>query len=287
MQVDPRTNTLIITDLADRLQTASDLIAMLDRAQPQVEIEARIVNTDNDLRAGARHPVGLSGPRRSGARQHHEPRVSQQRQPRRPGRTAQGCGNGGQSPALPGAATSAVGLALGAINGAFNLDVALSALENSGKLRILSTPRVTTQNNVEAEIAQGVKIPVCRPRRRATTVIPTVSYIDAALILKVTPQITAAGTVIMTISVDNGSQGEVAPNGNRHDQHAARQHDRARGRRPDDGHRRNLFELEHHDQRRHAGAQPVPLLKWLFKRDAVSDRNTELMIFITPHIIKG
>ena len=48
VQVDPRTNTLIITDLADRLATASDLIAKLDRAQPQVEIEARIVQTNKD-----------------------------------------------------------------------------------------------------------------------------------------------------------------------------------------------------------------------------------------------
>src|SRR5206468_10168543 len=46
VQVDPRTNTLIITDLANRLQTASDLIATLDRAQPQVEIEGRIVQTN-------------------------------------------------------------------------------------------------------------------------------------------------------------------------------------------------------------------------------------------------
>src|SRR5204862_815891 len=64
--------------------------------------------------------------------------------------------NGAGSPTavnLPAnGATSAVGLALGAINGAFNLDVALSALEKNGNGRLLSTPRVSTQNNVEAEI---------------------------------------------------------------------------------------------------------------------------------------
>jgi type IV pilus assembly protein PilQ len=59
-----------------------------------------------------------------------------------------------------GAATSAVGLALGSVNGAFNLDVALSALESSGNGRILSTPRVSTLNNVEAEMTQGVQIPL-------------------------------------------------------------------------------------------------------------------------------
>ena len=50
-----------------------------------------------------------------------------------------------------------MGIALGAINGAFNLDVALSALESTGRGRLLSTPRVSTQNNVEAEMTQGVQ----------------------------------------------------------------------------------------------------------------------------------
>ena len=59
-----------------------------------------------------------------------------------------------------GGAHSALGLALGSVNGAFNLDVALTALEESGNGRILSTPRVTTQNNVAAEITQGVQIPI-------------------------------------------------------------------------------------------------------------------------------
>ncbi len=77
-------------------------------------------------------------------------------------------------------ATSAVGLALGSINGAFNLDVALSALESSGNVRILSTPRVTTQNNVDAEITQGVKIPVQTTANQTTTT----TYVDAALSLE-------------------------------------------------------------------------------------------------------
>ena len=87
------------------------------------------------------------------------------------------------------------------INGAFNLDVALSALERQGKGRILSTPRVTTQNNVEAEITQGVQIPV---QTEANNTI-TVTFKDAALTLRVTPQITAANTVIMQITLENAT----------------------------------------------------------------------------------
>ena len=98
-------------------------------------------------------------------------------------------------------ATSAIGLALGSVNGAFNLDVALSALESSGNGRILSTPRVATQNNVAAEITQGVQIPIQTVANNTVTV----TFKDAALTLNVTPQITAANTVIMQIALENAS----------------------------------------------------------------------------------
>src|SRR5206468_6610089 len=101
---------------------------------------------------------------------------------------------------VPGA-TSAVNLALGSVNGAFNLDVALSALETSGNGRILSTPRVTTQNNIPAEMTQGVQIPI----QTVSNNTVTVSFRDAALTLRVTPQITAANTVIMQINLENAS----------------------------------------------------------------------------------
>ena len=99
------------------------------------------------------------------------------------------------------AATSAIGLALGAVNGAVNLDVALSALESSGQGRILSTPRVTTQNNIEAQITQGIQIPIQTVANNTVTV----TFRDAALTLLVQPQITAANTVIMRITVENAS----------------------------------------------------------------------------------
>ena len=141
--------------------------------------------------------------------------------------------------------TSAIGLALGSINGAFNLDVALSALERTGKGRILSTPRVTTQNNVEAEITQGVQIPI---QTEANNTVTT-TFKDAALTLKVTPQITAANTVIMQITLENAAPGSQTSDGDSVDQHAARHHPRAGQRRHDDGHRRHLRQPRAVDQR--------------------------------------
>ena len=106
-------------------------------------------------------------------------------------------GTGGVNQANP----SAIGLALGSINGALNLDVNLRALESDGKGRILATPRVATQNNVEAEITQGSQIPI----QTVSNNTVTVTFKDAALTLRVTPQITASGTVIMRIFVEKAA----------------------------------------------------------------------------------
>src|SRR5690606_12875732 len=94
---------------------------------------------------------------------------------------------------------SALGLALGSVNGAFNLDVQLSALESQGALEIVSRPKITTQNNKQAEITQGFRIPI----QVVSNNTITVQFEDAALKLSVLPQITAADTVIMQILLEN------------------------------------------------------------------------------------
>ena len=202
VQVDPRTNTVIIRDLPDRLTAAAELIGTLDLPQPQVEIEARIVQTSRDFARSLGVQWGING------------RVSPELGNTTPlafpnsgsltGRTG-----GVQGPDLTPTgvnlgvanATSALGLALGSINGALNLDVALTALEASGQGRLLSTPRVSTQNNVEAEITQGVQIPIQTVANNTVTV----TFKDAALTLKVTPQITASNTVIMRVFLENAA----------------------------------------------------------------------------------
>jgi type IV pilus assembly protein PilQ len=181
-------------------------------------------------------------------------------------------------------ATSALGLALGSINGAFNLDVALSALERTGKGRLLSTPRVSTQNNVEAEITQGVQIPVQTSANNTVTV----TFKDAALTLRVVPQITASGTVIMRITLENA-----APDYSRS----------VNGIPPIDTQRAVTSVLvmdgettviggiftsrEQNVEDRTPGLHRIPLLGWLFKRDVTNDESRELLIFITPRITKA
>jgi len=159
----------------------------------------------------------------------------------------------------------------------------LSALEASGNGRILSTPKVTTQNNVAAEMTQGVQIPI----QTVSNNTVTVSFKDAALTLKVTPQITAANTVIMQIAVEN----------------SAPDFSRAVNNIPPIDTQRALTTLlvadgmttviggiylseEQTTNDRTPGLSRVPLLKWLFRKDTLRDNSSELLIFITPRIIK-
>ena len=289
IQFDSRTNTLIINDLADRLERASALITTLDRPEPQVEIEARIVQTTRDFARNIGVQWGV-GARASSALGNTLP-FSFPNQGSITGRTgvtqsgdatgADAVGtmvNMGVTPA-----TSGIGLALGAVNGAVNLDVALTALESSGQGRILSTPRVSTQNNIEAEITQGIQVPIQTVANNTVTV----TFKDAALTLRVTPQITATNTVIMRISVENASP----------------DFSRAINGIPPIDTQRALTQVlvgdgdttviggiyvsrEQASQDRTPGLHRIPLLGWLFQRNEFSDESRELLIFITPKIMR-
>ena len=290
--VDARTNTLIVTDLAERLSNTNQLLTTLDKPQPQVEIEARIVQANKNYSRALGIQWGFNG--------RVDPALGNTTPLAFPNSgTLSGRTGGQQGPAagsstsasvptavnlaVPGA-SSAAGLALGSINGAFNLDVALTALETSGHGRILSTPRVTTQNNIAAEMTQGTQIPIQTVANNTVTV----TFKDAALSLKVTPQITAAGTVIMSISLEN-SQADFTRAVN--------------GVPPIDTQRANTTVLvtdgqttviggvyltrEQMQNDKTPGLGNVPRLRWLFKRDSTHTEDQELLIFITPRIIKA
>ena len=272
ISTDLRTNTLIMTDLAERLTRATELIATLDRPEPQVEIEARIVQT---TRAFARQ-LGVTW----GAGARAAPDLGNTLPLAFPN-SADATGNVDLGTTVP--ATSGFGIALGAINGALNLDMALSALEGSGQGRILSTPRVTTQNNIEAQITQGVQIPIQTVANNTVTV----TFQDAALTLLVKPQITAANTVIMSITVENASPdfsrsiNNIPPIDT---QRAVTQ------LLVNDGETTVIGGIyvsnEQASQDRTPGLSRIPLLGWLFQRSEVTDESRELLIFITPRIIR-
>ena len=294
VQFDERTNTLIMTDLVARLARADELISGLDHAEPQVEIEARIVQVNTDYAQALGIQWGINGriqpelgnttplafPNRGGL----TGRTGFLQGPVGVDARALDTENIGTAVNLGAVnATSAIGLALGSVTGAFNLDVVLSALETEGKGRILSTPRITTQNNVTATIIQGDQIPIQTIANNTVTV----TFQDAALTLTVTPQITAADTVIMQIQLDNDvadfsrSVNGIPPIIT---QSASTTLQVGGGQTTVIG---GIFEsIETERQSRTPGLSRIPLLGWLFKNNSTTESSDELLIFVTPHILR-
>ena len=273
VQVDARTNTLIIRDLADRISAADELVSRLDRPQPQVEIEARIVQLDRNKARDLGIDWNFGG--------RVDPALGTSTGLAFPSRGALTAGTGAVDEASP----SNIGIVLGSVNGAVNLSVRLRALEAEGMVKVLSTPRVTTQNNIPAEITQGAQIPI----QVVSNNTVTVNFKDAALTLRVTPQITAANTVIMNIFLENAtpdysetSPAQPIPAINT--QRAVTSVLMADGDTTVIG---GIFtKLESLSETRTPFLHRVPLLGWLFKTETRNEDNSELLIFITPKIAK-
>jgi type IV pilus assembly protein PilQ len=286
--VDDRTNTLIINDLPEAIGESESLIGILDRAEAQVEIEAKIVQTGTDTARALGVQWGMSG--RMASELGNTAPVVFPAQSGVSGRTngTQGNPTGPARLDLPSAvnmpvtgATSALGISMGTLSGSFNLDVALTAIERKGQGKILSQPKVMMQNNFEAEMTQGVQIPI----QTVSNNTVTVTFKDAALTLKVKPQITASNTVMMSVTLENAS-----PDYSRS----------VNGIPPIDTQRAITQVLVNDAETMVIGGimksqetsakdgvpyiSRIPLLGWLFRRDAFNEELRELLIFITPRI---
>jgi len=297
--LDNRTNTMIINDLPLYLEKARNLIAELDRATPQVEIEARIVVTtrnftrDLGIQWGFNHEMsprfgnttGLAFPNsiilNGGAVPGFGLPADQGGQASDAGVGQPGRGYFVNLPA--GGFNTGLGISLGNILGNFNLDLALTALERQGRGRLLSTPKVTTQNNQQAEIKQGVQIPVQTVANNTVVV----SFKDAVLTLRVTPQITDAGTVILSLELENNTPDfanlvlGIPPINTQ----AAKTIVLVR-----DGATAVIGGIyksnEQTAQQNTPFLSKIPLLGYLFRNRFVTSSNEELLLFITPRITK-
>jgi type IV pilus assembly protein PilQ len=299
--LDPRTNTMIITDLPVNIERAKDLITDLDRATSQVEIEARIVVTSRNFTRDLGIQWGFLNqqvPQFNNTTNLAFPNAivlnggavpSQGGVPADQGGLANNSGIGpagrGYAVNLPATAfNTGIGISLGNILGSFNLDLALTALERQGRGRLLSTPKVTTQNNQPAEIKQGVQIPIQTVANNTVTV----TFKDAVLTLKVTPQITEAGTVILTVDVENNSAdfanlvNGIPPINTQ----SAKTQVLVR-----DGATAVIGGIYQANEQTSQGRTPflssLPILGTLFRNRFITNTNNELLLFITPRIIKG
>ncbi|MGH9460247.1 MAG: type IV pilus secretin PilQ [Vicinamibacteria bacterium] len=304
--IDDRTNTLIVTDLPDRLDTIDTLIETLDAPIPGVEIEARVVVTTRNFTRNLGIQWGFSGHADSefgnateltfpnsilldGASIGSNVDPSFRTAPPRASGTLPPASAAGQrgyavNLPLPTAPTGAIGLALGSISGAFSLDVALAAAETRGQVRIISSPRIVTQNNRPANIKQGLTFPVQVVANNTVTV----TFKEAVLDLNVTPQITSADTIILDITVNNDT-----PDFGRSvngipsiiTQSATTQVLVPDGSTTVIG---GVFVNNQSEQNQYVPLlHKIPGLGFLFKSTQNSSDNQELLIFLTPRIRKG
>jgi type IV pilus assembly protein PilQ len=271
--VDQRTNALIIKELPSNMDAVLSVIDLLDAPEPQVMIEARIVETtkrfSRDLGikwgfnaiADAAHgnTTGLIFPNNGSA-------------------------SGGVN--LGGNATNGVlNLKLGNVLNTFNLDVALQAAESEGLITILSAPKVATLNNQRASIQSGLQIPVQTVLNNTVTV----QFINATLRLDVTPQVTAEGTVLMDIDISKREPQTAFLLPGATNAPIATKDARTRLVVRDGGTAviGGIYKITNNNgENRVPGLGSIPIIGYLFKNKTRSDENDELLIFITPRVIK-
>lgn len=287
IQIDARSNTLIISEVAENFPILDKLIETLDTANPQVAIEARIVeaNSNYTKSLGIQWGYGFSADAMYGNQTSLKFPSSINVDGSALAPTQFPAGPlGGYAVNYPASgATTGTIFSLANVANTFRLDVALSAMENLGEGRIISAPKTTTQNNTESHIMQGKQIPIQTMQNNTISV----TYVPAALELKVTPQITAKGTIICNISIKNNSADFANP---------------VEGRPPiitqsidttvmvDDGGTIVIGGMYRVEESKSRAQTPffskIPIIGNLFKSTFRRSEQKELLIFITPRIIK-
>jgi len=269
--VDTRTNTLIIREIPTFLPAVLQLIDNLDTAIPQVMIESRIVETTKTLGRSLGINWGFNG-------------VADVAHGNTTNLTFPNNVDGGFRVGLENGPVIGQ-IRLGNILDTFNLDVSLTAAENQGLLKIISSPKLAALTNTAALIQSGVQIPVQTTVNNTTTVI----YVDATLRLEVTPQITAEGTILLQVTVQkrepavalNLALGNNVPLTIR--EYRGQVLVRDGGTTVIGG----IFQINDQDQNNMIpGLWKIPILGNLFRNKTRTEKHDELLIFITPRILR-
>jgi type IV pilus assembly protein PilQ len=290
VSTDERTNVLIVKDTQEALVRAEGLVRNLDTAIPQVLIESRIVeasanfNKQIGVQWGGNasmsqafgNPTGLAFPS-----------------------IATGAGGAGGGPTtgtaavpqyavnLPAAigqgAGGGIGLVFGSAGGAFNLNLRLTALENNGVIKTVSAPKVATIDNKEATIGQGISIPFSQVSASGVNT----TFIEAKLELKVTPHVSADGSILLKIKATNNQPNPQLTGAN--GQPSISKREAETEVLVKDGETTVIGGIFTRQTSNSRSSVPffgkIPILGFFFRTDSESDNNTELLIFITPRIL--
>lgn len=295
VEVDGRSNTLIITDVRENIDAIRQLVTLLDQPEPQVEIEARIVVATRTFSRdiGVQLFAALNG--RNGA----AGQAGTLAVPTTTGSANSPATVNGQSISknlpltqsnnnlLSNLPNTVIGLTTG-IFGTAQLSALISLGEQKGQAKVIATPRVTTLNNRKAEIKSGTKIPITtvQPGSGGGFAVATVEYVDVPLKLEVTPQITDVGNVILNVTAENSSTATLVSGGT---PAINTQSMKTEVTVPDGGTTvvgGVLSDNERESVDRTPGLSRVPLLGNLFKRKGVGRDTTEILFFITPRIYR-
>jgi type IV pilus assembly protein PilQ len=294
VSVDIRTNRLIVRDIRQRILAAQRMVQKLDTQTPQVLIEARIVEANTtfsrdvgiqwggniSLSPATGNPTGLVFPSTVGIAGGSPLGLG----------TAQGILNptapnfGVNLPAAVGLGQGgAVGFTFGSIGGNVNLNLRISAAEENGQAKIISAPKITTLDNQKATIQQGLSIPISQSSALGVNTI----FVDANLVLTVTPHVTRDGSVIMDI-VATKNEPDFQRVGSQGDPTIIRKEARTQVL-IKDGETTVIGGIYTRNVTTNIRSIPllsqIPILGWLFKKTLKSDTRTELLIFITPRIV--
>jgi type IV pilus assembly protein PilQ len=179
----------------------------------------------------------------------------------------------------------AIAFSFGSLSKALNLDLVLSALESTGEGKVISTPRVSALDNKEAKIEQGVSIPFATSQAGGAT---NVQFIDAKLALNVTPHATPDNKIFMKIkATKNAPDTSLLGAGG---QPSIRKNEAETEMLLADGETAVIGGILVIDRGSTINKIPffgdIPLIGWLFRNKAVREEKRELMIFITPRIVK-
>ena len=308
IEVDGRSNTLIITDVKENIDAIRQLVAILDQPEPQVEIETRIViaqrNFSRDL--GAQLSLGVMNPGRGGLGSFTTLPSSSGTSDGGGGGGGGGGGEGavrtgpnpfgvfggldGTNQPLPSLAAAAANTVIGLTTGLLGtgqISALLSLAESRGQAKTVATPRVTALNNRPAQIESGSQIPVQTTQAASGTAVVTTTFVSVPLRLSITPQITDAGTVVLRVTIENNTINTGIAVGGVPGIDTQRMQSEVLV--PDGGTTVMggvLADNEGEVQQRTPGLASIPVLGNLFKRKLTTRQNSEILFFITPHIYR-
>ena len=299
VEVDGRSNTLIITDVKENIDAIRQLVVLLDQPEPQVEIETRIVianksfSRDLGVQLNALAINTSTGGTAGYGTAPGTPLVGGTGGSNTIGLRPPGIPQGILNPSgALGAnlANTVIGLTTGVI-GTAQISALITAAESRGTARTVATPRVTALNNRKAEISSGQQIPVTTPQTGAGggggVLVFTTTFVSVPLRLEVTPQITDAGTVVLHVIAENNSVNtSIAINGT---PGIDTQRMETEVLVPNGGTTivgGVLGDQETETQNRTPGVASLPIIGNLFKRKGVSRQSSEILFFITPRIYR-